>query len=55
MAQWLIADGLSPKAYVALQGRCLGRDGRVHIEQNGTDQVWVGGNSVTCVDGTVNL
>jgi PhzF family phenazine biosynthesis protein len=55
LAQWLIADGLAPKAYVASQGRCLGRDGRVHIEQDGSDQVWVGGVSVTCIDGTVKL
>ena len=55
LAQWLIADGLAPVRYVAAQGTCMGRAGRVHIEQDVAGQVWVGGQSVTCVDGTVNL
>jgi PhzF family phenazine biosynthesis protein len=55
LAQWLIADGLAPPAYVAAQGRCLGRDGRVHIEQDEKGQVWVGGESASCINGTVNL
>ena len=55
LAQWLIADGHAPKRYVAAQGACLGRAGRVHIEQDSTGQVWVGGESVTCVDGQLML
>ncbi len=55
LAQWLIAEGRLPKTYIAAQGRCLGRDGRVYITQDDAGQVWVGGDSVTCIDGTVNL
>ncbi|MDR3371435.1 PhzF family phenazine biosynthesis protein [Rhodoferax sp.] len=55
LAQWLIADGLAPKSYLATQGTCLGRHGQVHITQDDSGQVWVGGNSVTCVDGSVML
>ena len=55
LAQWLIADGLAPGVYIAEQGHCLGRAGRVHIEQDASGQVWVGGESVTCVEGTVRL
>jgi len=55
LAQWLIADGLAPSSYIAAQGTCLGRAGRVHIEQDATGQVWVGGESVTCIDGHVKL
>ena len=55
LAQWLIAEGLAPAVYIAEQGRCLGRAGRVHIEQDEHGQVWVGGESVTCVSGTVKL
>jgi PhzF family phenazine biosynthesis protein len=55
LAQWLIADGLAPRAYVASQGTCLGRAGRMHITQDASGQVWVGGESVTCVDGQVML
>ncbi|HEY8907720.1 MAG TPA: PhzF family phenazine biosynthesis protein [Rhodoferax sp.] len=55
LAQWLIADGLAPASYIATQGTCLGRHGQVHITQDDSGQVWVGGDSVTCVDGSVVL
>lgn len=55
LAQWLIADGHLPARYVAGQGQCLDRDGRVFIERDAADQVWVGGHSVTCVEGQVTL
>ncbi len=52
LAQWLIGAGLAPSRYVASQGTALGRAGRVHVEQTGSD-IWVGGASVTCVSGLV--
>jgi PhzF family phenazine biosynthesis protein len=55
LAQWLIADGHLPERYLAGQGGCLGRDGRVHVERDAAAQVWVGGESVTCINGTVTL
>lgn len=55
LAQWLIADQHAPDAYVAVQGTCIGRAGRVHIAQDSACQVWVGGDSVTCIDGHVTL
>ena len=55
LAQWLIADGMTPGAYIASQGTCVGRAGQVHITQDETGQVWVGGDSVTCIEGSVNL
>jgi predicted PhzF superfamily epimerase YddE/YHI9 len=55
LAQWLIADGHAPRSYAAAQGTCIGREGRVYIEQDASGQVWVGGDSVTCVDGSVLL
>jgi PhzF family phenazine biosynthesis protein len=55
LAQWLIADGHAPRSYVAAQGSCIGREGRVYIEQDASGQVWVGGDSVTCVDGRVSI
>lgn len=54
LAQWLIAAHLAPPRYVAAQGTAMGRAGRVHVEQDG-DTIWVGGSSVTCVDGQVSL
>ncbi len=55
LAQWLIADGITPTRYVAAQGTCIGRAGRVFIEQDAQVQVWVGGGSVTCIEGKVFL
>ncbi len=55
LAQWLMAQGHLPARYVAAQGACLGRDGWVHIAQDPQGQVWVGGESVTCIDGQVNI
>ena len=55
LAQWLIADGHAPRRYIASQGTCLGRAGLVHVAQDDDGQVWVGGDSVTCIDGHVTL
>lgn len=55
MAQWLIAEGHAPERYLASQGVCLGRAGQVHIERDVAGQVWVGGQSVTCIEGSVTL
>jgi len=55
IAQWLIADGHLPERYIAGQGQCMGRDGRVHVERDADGQVWVGGNTVTCIEGSVHL
>ena len=55
LAQWLMADGYAPTAYTASQGTCLGRAGRVQLSRDAAGQVWVGGESVTCVDGSVRL
>ncbi len=54
LAQWLIGAHLAPTRYIASQGTALGRAGRVHVEQDG-EHIWVGGGSVTCVDGQVLL
>ena len=55
LAQWLIAEALMPPRYVAAQGQCVGRDGRVEVRQDADGRVWIGGASVTCIDGQVRL
>ena len=55
LAQWLVADGHLPDRYVAGQGQCLGRDGRVHVARDADGQVWIGGDAVTCIEGRVHL
>lgn len=54
IAKWLLAEGQAPQRFVVSQGTAMGRKGRVHIECSGAD-IWVGGEVVTCVDGTVAL
>ena len=55
LAQWLIGSGGAPSRYVAAQGTLLGRAGRVWIERDDVGTVWVGGASVTCVEGVLRL
>ncbi|TFZ07092.1 PhzF family phenazine biosynthesis protein [Ramlibacter henchirensis] len=55
LAQWLIGAGLAPQRYIAAQGTALGRAGRVHVERDAKGDIWIGGESVTCIDGQVRL
>ena len=55
LAQWLIGEGHMPQDYLAAQGSCLERAGRVRLRQDSSGQVWVGGESVTCIAGKVML
>ena len=54
LAQWLIGAGIAPPHYVAAQGAALGRDGRVHVDQDGED-LWIGGEVCEVVSGIVTL
>jgi PhzF family phenazine biosynthesis protein len=54
LAQWLVGEGIAPPSYVAAQGTALGRAGRVYVQRDGAD-LWIGGDSVTCIDGQVSL
>jgi len=55
VAGWLLGTGRVESPYVASQGTVLGRAGRVHVSQDGDDVIWVGGGTVTCVTGQVEL
>ena len=54
LAQWLIGAGIAPPSYVAAQGTAMGRAGRVHVQRDG-DDIWIGGHSVTVIEGRVAL
>ncbi len=54
VAMWMRAAGRVPPEYVAAQGAAIGRAGRVYITDDGTD-IWVGGDCVTVIQGTVAL
>jgi PhzF family phenazine biosynthesis protein len=55
IAPWLIRTGRLTPPWIASQGTALGRMGRVHISQDGGGQIWVGGGTVTCIAGEVEL
>jgi len=45
----------APTAYVAAQGQCVGRNGRVAVHFAADGAIWLGGSCVTCVDGVLEL
>jgi len=55
LAQWLIGIGTLTAPYVSSQGTSMGRDGRVFISTTGPDEIWVGGDAITGIDGRVAL
>jgi PhzF family phenazine biosynthesis protein len=44
---------LTDPGYVAGQGQCMGRDGRVEVRYAEDGTVWLGGHAVTCVQGVL--
>ena len=55
LGQWLLRTGRATAPYVASQGTALGRAGRVHISRDADGAIWVGGGTVTCITGQVEL
>jgi predicted PhzF superfamily epimerase YddE/YHI9 len=55
LAQWLLRSGRARAPYVASQGTALGRSGRVHVSADPDGTIWVGGGTVTCITGQVEL
>jgi PhzF family phenazine biosynthesis protein len=55
LGQWLLAAGRATAPYVASQGTRLGRAGRVHVDQDAHGTVWVGGATVTGINGEADL
>ena len=51
LAQWLLGSRRLAAPYVASQGTALGRAGRVHVSGRRRRHVWVGGGTVTCIEG----
>ena len=55
LGQWLTAAGHATAPYTSSQGAALDRDGRVYIDQDPDGTIWVGGDVVTCIQGTVEI
>lgn len=55
VAQWLSSTGVVQLPYVAAQGTCLNRQGRVYASQDTAGQIWIAGNTYTHVQGQLQL
>jgi PhzF family phenazine biosynthesis protein len=55
LAEWLLRTGRVEAPYVASQGTALGRAGRVHVSRDADGTIWVGGGTVTCVEGRIRI
>ena len=55
LAGWLLGSGRASAPYVARQGTALGRSGRIHITTDAAGAIWVGGGTIACVTGDVEL
>lgn len=51
IGQWLFAKGSVSSGYIARQGTCLGCLGKIYIDYDASDNVWVGGETRTHVSG----
>jgi PhzF family phenazine biosynthesis protein len=54
LAQWLLDTGRASSPYTVRQGTAIGRSGRVHVTED-EGEVWVGGGTVSCISGHVDL
>lgn len=55
VAQWLFRTGKVSKEYLASQGSRVGRQGEISLTQDDQGDVWVGGSTVTCIRGTIEI
>jgi PhzF family phenazine biosynthesis protein len=55
VAMWLLGTGRATAPYVARQGTALGRAGRIHVSRDADGGIWIGGGTVTCIEGQVEL
>jgi PhzF family phenazine biosynthesis protein len=46
---------ISGPTYLAGQGSCVGRDGRVEVRFDDDETIWLGGHAVTCVEGMLRI
>lgn len=53
VAQWMIRTGSAPSSYRVSQGTCLQRAGKISVNAEEDGTVWIGGGTVTCIDGEI--
>ncbi|KAF9345396.1 hypothetical protein BGX34_004803 [Mortierella sp. NVP85] len=62
-AQWFIEMGKVPASYIVSQGTVMGRQGRISVKRDDSNmtidererRVWIGGSTVICIRGTVEI
>lgn len=55
LAQWLIGSGRAGARYRAAQGTAIGRSGRIFVERDDADAIWIAGNTETLFTGTAGF
>ena len=55
LGQWLTRTGRDTALYGASQETALGRAGRIYVSADDDGQIWVGGGTVSCVEGAIEL
>lgn len=55
VAQWLFRTGVVENSYQASQGHRVGRQGTIDLSVDAKGEVWVGGPTVTCIRGTIEI
>ena len=55
VAQWLAREGKFSGGYLASQGQRVGRRGSISIRLDDQGAVWVGGATVTCIQGEIEI
>ncbi|MEY3586922.1 MAG: hypothetical protein RL696_15 [Actinomycetota bacterium] len=55
VAQWLFRSGQVSGQYMATQGTRVGRQGVIALTQDLDGEVWVGGPTLTCMRGTIEI
>ncbi|WP_084028369.1 PhzF family phenazine biosynthesis protein [Candidatus Rhodoluna planktonica] len=55
VAQWLFRTGAVANSYQASQGQRVGRQGTISLSVDGKGEVWVGGPTVTCIRGSIEI
>jgi len=54
VAQWLLGSDRVTAPYVAAQGSCIGRAGRIHVSKS-DGEIWIGGATKTLFSGTTTF
>lgn len=55
LGQWLLATGRASAPYLVSQGSQVGRAGVVRVTTDETGAIWIGGDVVSCIEGTVDI